>query len=226
MDGGDGHDNLLLNIDGSSTAFQIDLYGGDGDDLIEVSGTGDDLIVSHTNVEGGIGDDIIDVALRQWGGAGTYNSTPSTIDALGGKGADLISAEIYAVTTGATLSLQGGEGNDTIAGNSSAVGDGGGSSENFAWGNAGDDTIDLAANTYLDGSKNFAYGGGGDDTVRGVSDGLNELHGGNGADQINGLISLRSSPRTGTTSTTGETCFMAKVGTTDLQPPSASQVSP
>lgn len=104
LDGGDGDDI----VDGRGSQYLQAVIGGAGDDILYTNsntfaradgGDGNDRIFAHGKIDGGAGDDYIEIQWSYYGG-----------DVFGGSGNDEIRASAYAAT------IAGGSGADLIIG--------------------------------------------------------------------------------------------------------------
>ncbi len=168
-DGGDGDD--LIDLSGFELSTPTQLSGGSGDDTIVGSPGGGNVI------DGGGGDD----ELIGGSGSGLPGLFDDTID--GGTGNDEIDGG------GGDDALSGGDGDDTIrggAGNDTIDGDAG---EDVLFGGTGNDTLRGGADDdVLQGEAGFntLRGEGGDDRLFGTDNADPELDGGDGDDVIYG----------------------------------------
>ncbi|HEX8233323.1 MAG TPA: M10 family metallopeptidase C-terminal domain-containing protein [Caulobacteraceae bacterium] len=128
-----GGDDTLIGRDGDDS-----LYGGDGYDVL-LGGDGDDRVIDiNCHVEGGAGDDDLNV----------YGAS----DVYGGDGRDILSAS--GDGTSAPIILDGGRGGDQVGALDAAYA--------TLRGGGGDDSVSLAFNTSMAGDL-LVDGGGGTD---------------------------------------------------------------
>jgi len=167
LNGNLGDDEIFVGfgIAGDKTAISAtvniansQIFGGQGDDLISITGGGTSVVRGYfsTEVDGNLGDDEILVNIA--GDAAFQNSVIA-----GGDGNDLIDAAGVTFDGGSFVDLviEGGEGDDTI------------------YGGEGNDAIDTGN------GRNLAFGEGGADTIVG-GEGEDTIFGGQGADEIFG----------------------------------------
>lgn len=205
LSGGDGHDEISLDLRSTDAALRGVVNGGRGDDTISVTydlldggmGTLSESLV----VNGDAGNDKISVDLFLSNSGYPELDIPVT----GGAGDDEISVRLRASGNDggvATSRVEGGAGDDVIRSvvEGAPTGFGGGES-NFVRGGAGDDRIEVIARgpNFLDTADNKAYGGAGDDQIvarisLADDDGTatNTLGGGNGDDALTARIELAS----------------------------------
>ena len=162
--GGAGDDSLL-----ETTNLPIDIYGGDGNDTLAVSGDAN-FVLTNTLLTGHGSDTLAEIEIVKITGgmsANTINASAASIKliAFGGGGNDTI--------TGSLLNdeIDGGDGADTLngfGGNDTVTGGNGndwvmgGSGTDFCDGGAGDDKVEG-----LGGSNDTVRGGLGNDTLDG-----------------------------------------------------------
>lgn len=162
---------ITVVINGASTTYSglsaLEIFGGDGNDTIRLSG-----LTIPVVVDGGNGDDIIDasgvtgVGVILLGGAGNDVLTGGACDDIldGGIGNDR---------------LYGGPGNDILFGGDGDDRLGGDAGDDILIGGDGRDSLDGGA------GNDRLYGGAGDDTLLG-GDGDDQLFGEAGNDILNG----------------------------------------
>jgi hypothetical protein len=162
--------NLELSAHGDCAAVDgqyFNVRGNGGDDRLIVFGVApgtEDYSDYAAAVDGGDGDDFIDVRRSGYSVGGTIER----LVVAGGAGDDEISA------TGSLLQLDGGEGDDEIHLLSGAV-----SSNNFVSGGGGNDVLDLEGV-----SQSIVFGGDGNDAITVVGDDNDQIDGGAGTDDV------------------------------------------
>jgi hypothetical protein len=180
LSGGSGDDTLLA---GSQNDI---LDGGDGVDLVEISGSS--ITVTNSSVSSADVDTLTSVErllLIAAGPGSNIDASSFTLGSativgsggsdtlLGGAGNDLI------IAGGGRDSVNGGAGNDSIMGNSGRDTLSGGSGNDTILGGRGRDSIDGGLDT------DHLRGGGGADTIEG-GDGDDRIMGGPGRDVLDG----------------------------------------
>lgn len=194
--------NNTVTVGGDNTS----IVGGDGDDQLIIGGGGTTVSGANVDLGGGSntlgGSNIDDSSIS---GAGTVVGQLDSVHSsqLDFSGAD----QVQVTTTGDTNTLQGGSGADSVAasGDNNVVLGGGGDdhitstgSGGLIGGSTGDKSIDVSGsnnisaggdgnqNVQLHGGNDTAYGGLGNDTLIGSIQGHDVLHGGGGADWLQG----------------------------------------
>ena len=211
LHGGDGNDQLWLDLDADGTGFDVTMEGGIGADDIRVTARGHGDYYGASGpvvVDAGSGDDTVRVSATgraEWG----------DVTVRAGNGNDFV--ESYSSNIGVegyasgTNYLFGGNGNDTLIGSAPDNEAEGGSGadqitlsgmHNTANGGTGNDLI--AGNfglgiSVFDGpefGQSILSGGGGNDTVTASAvfyyegEATNEVHGGEGADELTAVASF------------------------------------
>lgn len=191
--GGRGNDNLRVTAtstaDGPASGgiYDIDLYGGAGNDSIWIETSGPSIL-GQNFVDAGSGSDVVyvyadSVADTGFGGndviAGSGDDDVTLFayrgsnTAQGDAGNDRIEA-VISESDGANV-IDGGAGDDTLI--AEVIG---GAGRSNLYGSAGDDVLRVYG-----GDQNYLTGGAGDDTITGGS-GADRIVGGAGADMLRG----------------------------------------
>ena len=161
--------NLELSAHGDCAAVDgkyFDVRGNGGDDRLIVFGAapGSEYSDYAAAVDGGDGDDFIDVRRSGY----SVGGITERLVVAGGAGNDEISA------TGSLLQLDGGEDDDEIH----LLSAGAVSSNNFVSGGGGNDVLDLEV------SQSIVFGGDGNDAITVVGDDNDQIDGGAGTDDV------------------------------------------
>ena len=190
QNGGRGNDNLHVSVTSTTDTgyttglYNIDLYGGAGDDNIWVESDGESAWL-ETFVDAGSGADVIYIYAggNYFGGGGgseinagagdddvtvrSYSPFLASGDNIlrGGAGNDRIEATL--IGTWGVNELYGDEGDDILIADGTVADNGGSSIINRVWGGTGNDIIELNATSYgtISDAENEAYGEDGDDQI-------------------------------------------------------------
>lgn len=173
VDTGAGDDFITSNLGDESDPFYTNnIYAGDGNDTIELRGTG-------SYAYGGSGNDVINLL-----GGGSYQSQFVGTDnfLFGGGGDDVINFGGSGASADG-VAAYGGSGNDTISGASRG--------SYYIQGGTGNDQISGFASTYIGPAEVALSGGEGDDYITGgsASDSSLTMSGGEGNDILWGRTS-------------------------------------
>ncbi|MCB4454791.1 calcium-binding protein [Leisingera sp. McT4-56] len=172
FEGGAGNDTIIAGHSGHDTSSPQIVLGGDGDDLILLSGRVASLTAAYSSeVHGGAGNDTIrleeDIRLIGRFEIGIEVLDFNGFSIFGSSANDFVSLDVASQTLGA-IRLRAGD--DTVNGSFQSDLIYGGSGNDWLIGFFGDDTL---------------HGGTGDDALNGYS-GNNLIRGGKGSDNIGG----------------------------------------
>ena len=206
--GGDGDDQLTLEMAGEMSDMSARLSGGDGNDLIVASLTNVELgdignSLHEIIASGGLGDDVIRLSSNT--GPANFNNFAAAFSATGGGGADTLVATTFASISGSPVSnvtLDGGSGSDILRATAELRTEYAPIADIHLIGGTGDDRLDARALAYGDrpDAENLLEGGGGADVLKATMALLtpeyfsqsgraeNLLYGGAGDDTLTGAV--------------------------------------